>query len=1075
MASWLFSNYLLGENESNQSANNNNTNTASPTLTSTSGNNSVGSNTTNKKRIINKKENVLDIYHRIETSSLYDDKIEAIELLVEYSKYYPTSEFLNFFNKLIKLLNQQDLMIIKLTLEIIINLTHFNLELQKLFLNKIIENDESVEIILSLYHHDSDYYIKYHTTQLINLLLNLNSEKVQFFIFKCNTITKIVNLLNESQIIIRNEGITLLRNLSILGNDEMKKVIVFEGIFEKCFEIIFEELKHLQNNYNNNNNNEELNFVILYCLDIIYNLLINNEPNRKQFIMLQNGINHLYFLLNNIYSLESQLIKKEELQQQENNNNNSLQSTTSSILQKVLSAGAQTLSSYLNEEIKDDNYSDEEEHAVDNNKEQQIKEEEEQNRRTSLDNNKKELLNNLEETLNITNENYPIIIISRVLDILIELLKTKQLAMKEMISETQIFNIIIQIALDNINNNKGLNNENLMIDNKSLFLLGHLCYNNRKAQEQLESFIFQPNPLLINKDKTKLYKNYLMIDELALNRLCKLILYLTNTTNNNNNNNLQYIIQNGKFAFHCLKRYLSNNKEGQLMIASTIKSPLNISTSFEEGMLTGILLSNSIFNSLSIYGVSILNIIIRQNSKCKDILLEIPYQNNFSFFTCLIQLIIYLLKTNEEKNFYFTISLLQLCCEWINGSLQSTRKFLENIIHFIVFIESINNSYIHPFIQSLCSLFLGILVLEMNQEQYPLRHFSLTTITNNNNNNDSNNDNTNNDSSDNNNEELFVNKSMLIEMIKKKIGIERMKEYFNYIKNTEYFMKANSQLKFNYENLDFKFELLNNMILPFMDIDFITMCNSLFDNIINCLNSNNEKTSTNQLSLAKLLLKDEEQDNEMKKQINELENEISQLKNQNENLNKDLNQSNENYQNERLTYVNENQKLKKRITELSERNSKLEQDANEMIEKHLNLEKELKDKFLQNYQEQIYQLNNQMNLMKENYENEIKSYEIKLNLNNDQLNNLNLQLKQKNDEFENVLKDLELKDDLIKRKENEFNNLQNNKINELQSQINNLLKQLKEKEERIEELDKDNEDMMDIIEKLELKLQNYEK
>lgn len=111
-------------------------------------------------------------------------------------------------------------------------------------------------------------------------------------------------------------------------------------------------------------------------------------------------------------------------------------------------------------------------------------------------------------------------------------------------------------------------------------------------------------------------------------------------------------------------------------------------------MLCGISLANAIFGFEkprihvfeSLHGTILLSSIIRQNSKCKEILLEIPYEKRtgkpaVSFYGCIVRSAIQAIrqKVNEKIN----LSFLKLLCEWINGSPASAKMFMENSSNFL--------------------------------------------------------------------------------------------------------------------------------------------------------------------------------------------------------------------------------------------------------------------------------------------------------------------------------------------------------------------------------------------------------
>jgi hypothetical protein len=202
--------------------------------------------------------------------------------------------------------------------------------------------------------------------------------------------------------------------------------------------------------------------------------------------------------------------------------------------------------------------------------------------------------------------------------------------------------------------------QNISIE--ALNVLGKLVFKNKIAQESLLAYNFTEEDYI----------------QSAVVSLCKIILFETD----------EYQVA----AFECLKKFLNSNKEGQLFIASTVKAPMLIKSIQEEGMLCGIAISNALFNYLkpkkvpleSFHASKILSLIIRQSSKCKEILLEIPYEiksTNVSFFQCLIKSTIHAIKSKVDEK--ISIGLLQLLCEWISNSSESSVRFLENPENFL--------------------------------------------------------------------------------------------------------------------------------------------------------------------------------------------------------------------------------------------------------------------------------------------------------------------------------------------------------------------------------------------------------
>ena len=95
-----------------------------------------------------------------------------------------------------------------------------------------------------------------------------------------------------------------------------------------------------------------------------------------------------------------------------------------------------------------------------------------------------------------------------------------------------------------------------------------------------------------------------------------------------------------------------------------------------------------------------MSLIIRQSTKCKEILLEIPYEiksTNVSFFQCLIKSTIHSIKSKVDEK--IICGLLQLLCEWISNSSESSLRFLENPENFLYVSQFITLSKIYSLLK----------------------------------------------------------------------------------------------------------------------------------------------------------------------------------------------------------------------------------------------------------------------------------------------------------------------------------------------------------------------------------------
>lgn len=125
---------------------------------------------------------------------------------------------------------------------------------------------ESISLLLSLLTED-DFYIKYYTLQLLTALItNCRTRLQEAILATPRGITSLMDMLMDREVI-RNEALLLLTYLTREA-EEIQKIVVFEGAFEKIFNIIKEE------------GGSEGGIVVQDCLELLNNLLRNNPTNQ---------------------------------------------------------------------------------------------------------------------------------------------------------------------------------------------------------------------------------------------------------------------------------------------------------------------------------------------------------------------------------------------------------------------------------------------------------------------------------------------------------------------------------------------------------------------------------------------------------------------------------------------------------------------------------------------------------------------------------------------------------------------------------------------------------------------------
>ncbi|GAX81853.1 hypothetical protein CEUSTIGMA_g9281.t1 [Chlamydomonas eustigma] len=139
----------------------------------------------------------------------------------------------------------------------------------------------------------SDFYVRYHTLQLLAGLLQACPHRLQSAILSSPMgVVRLMDMLSEREVI-RNEALALLVELTG-SNVEVQKIVAFEGAFDRVFNIVREEggsdggsvvqdaLHLLTNLLRGNLANQRLFREMGYFSQIIKLLLISPPPARRQ-------------------------------------------------------------------------------------------------------------------------------------------------------------------------------------------------------------------------------------------------------------------------------------------------------------------------------------------------------------------------------------------------------------------------------------------------------------------------------------------------------------------------------------------------------------------------------------------------------------------------------------------------------------------------------------------------------------------------------------------------------------------------------------------------------------------------
>ncbi|KAL9267964.1 Golgin putative 6-like protein [Drosera capensis] len=125
---------------------------------------------------------------------------------------------------------------------------------------------DSISLLLSLLEEE-DFYVRYYALQLLTVLLTNSPSRLQEVILATpRGITRLMDMLMDREVI-RNEALLLLTYLTREA-EEIQKIVVFEGAFEKIFSIIKEE------------GGSDGGVVVQDCLELLKNILHKNASNQ---------------------------------------------------------------------------------------------------------------------------------------------------------------------------------------------------------------------------------------------------------------------------------------------------------------------------------------------------------------------------------------------------------------------------------------------------------------------------------------------------------------------------------------------------------------------------------------------------------------------------------------------------------------------------------------------------------------------------------------------------------------------------------------------------------------------------
>ncbi|KAI5061739.1 hypothetical protein GOP47_0024244 [Adiantum capillus-veneris] len=125
----------------------------------------------------------------------------------------------------------------------------------------------SASLLLSLLDVE-DFFVRYRTLCLLIMLSRNSSVRLQEAVLATpQGLTRLMDMMQDREVI-RNEALLLLTFLT-RSAEEIQKIAVFEGVFEKLFNIIVEE------------GGCDGGIVVQDCLDLLNNILRGSPPNQN--------------------------------------------------------------------------------------------------------------------------------------------------------------------------------------------------------------------------------------------------------------------------------------------------------------------------------------------------------------------------------------------------------------------------------------------------------------------------------------------------------------------------------------------------------------------------------------------------------------------------------------------------------------------------------------------------------------------------------------------------------------------------------------------------------------------------
>ncbi|XP_075058150.1 general vesicular transport factor p115 isoform X3 [Mixophyes fleayi] len=221
---------------------------------------------------------------RVASSTLLDDRRDAVRALKSLSKKYRLEVGTQAMDHLLNVLqtDRADSEIIGYALDTLYNIisndseeTEDNQQVQTddlgiQFTEMFIKQQDNITLLLSILE-EFDFHVRWPGVKLLTTLLKQQGTQVQQIILVSPMgVSRLMDLLDDSREVIRNDGLLLLQQLT-KSNAAIQKIVAFENAFERLLDIISEE------------GSSDGGIVVEDCLLLLQNLLKYNNSNQNFF------------------------------------------------------------------------------------------------------------------------------------------------------------------------------------------------------------------------------------------------------------------------------------------------------------------------------------------------------------------------------------------------------------------------------------------------------------------------------------------------------------------------------------------------------------------------------------------------------------------------------------------------------------------------------------------------------------------------------------------------------------------------------------------------------------------------